>query len=183
MYTPPVYGTGVIGQSGAYKFVVPGGNGVRAKVSCVNCRNGKKKCDEGQPCTACLRSGRSDCVYECGPNNASRIGAPQPMASWTTPETSQSIEAAAIASRTAISGPTPIGNAPHNASVADPNIMWRNPLGAPSVTVLARDDGMPPMTRDKGSMQSQMQLQREMEAAENDLGKRDESPDPWFPRR
>ncbi|CZT25115.1 uncharacterized protein RCC_10844 [Ramularia collo-cygni] len=38
----------------------------RARTSCERCRSGKRKCDEGQPCTACIKGGLGalDCVYE-----------------------------------------------------------------------------------------------------------------------
>lgn len=68
----------------------------RAKQSCTNCRYGKLKCDEGQPCSACVKKGRTnDCVYEqprranAGPHSggqqaqfASNMNAAPPQITW-----------------------------------------------------------------------------------------------------
>ncbi|SMR50202.1 unnamed protein product [Zymoseptoria tritici ST99CH_3D1] len=194
LYTPPVYGTGVMGQNGGFKFVNPVANGARAKVSCMACRAGKKKCDEGQPCTACIKSGllTRDCVYEgrvtstftsrSAKTQDSNSNSNSPsLSQWTAPETSQSMASALAAP---VVEPRPPNNS--IAPSPDPNITWRNPLGAPSMTVLPDGDGLTPRERAAKAREKEVQAQRETgesAARMQNSATREESPDPWFPRR
>ncbi|CAK4030285.1 hypothetical protein AC579_2969 [Lecanosticta acicola] len=132
----------------------------RAKTSCTHCRIGKKKCDEGHPCGSCIRSGR-DCMYEGGP--------PHHQVSGTSPQH-------------ATSHATPTGSWGNMSSMPSPSNGWQSTptySSRPSSSqaygsqrFVPGQQSSPPLAWSGGA-----------NPKSGATADKEESPDPWFPRR
>ncbi|EME85225.1 uncharacterized protein MYCFIDRAFT_174056 [Pseudocercospora fijiensis CIRAD86] len=137
------------------KYVAP-----RAKQSCTNCRFAKMRCDEGQPCGSCVKKGRgNECAYE-QPRVAPPPPPPPPNAgfqgasqSWTHPSGSTY----SVSSQN-------LQNHTEDTSQASSNQTWQ--------TAQSTSTSTPPM-----------QTWGALSMAPSTQQVREQSPDPWYPKR
>ncbi|KXT10796.1 hypothetical protein AC579_2969, partial [Pseudocercospora musae] len=142
------------------KYVAP-----RAKQSCTNCRFAKMRCDEGQPCGSCVKKGRgNECTYE-QPRVASAQNTPLPNAGFQQQRPGSNVGQGASQSWSHSSGST--------YSVFSHN--WEN----------SEDTSQASSNQTRQTAQSTppMQTWGALSMAPSGPQAREESPDPWYPRR
>ncbi|RMY65613.1 hypothetical protein D0863_08991 [Hortaea werneckii] len=172
-------------------------NGVRAKASCQNCRFSKKKCDEVRPlCGGCARSGKLDCVYEAAPNRSSGpsmqdspglTAAPSQRPSHVQPSPTQGTPGSQTHSQPqrtytpqAPCQPVPYSmQAQYSSTAPYPSAAGSNPYAVPQGTM-----STPTMDGSQASHDYQNEYaQSQPQFGDQSMSSREESPDPWFPRR
>ncbi|KAI7241024.1 hypothetical protein KC330_g866 [Hortaea werneckii] len=172
-------------------------SGIRAKASCQNCRFSKKKCDEVRPlCGGCARSGKLDCVYETGPNRSSgpsqqgspaltappsqRPSHPQQSSTQGTPGSQTHSQPQRMHTPQTPYQPSPYPmQAPYPSTVPYPSAATTNPYPVPQGTM-----STPTMDANQsGTDYPNEYAQSQLHYGEQSISSREESPDPWFPRR
>ncbi|KAI6905053.1 hypothetical protein KC355_g19044 [Hortaea werneckii] len=172
-------------------------NGIRAKASCQNCRFSKKKCDEVRPlCGGCARSGKLDCVYDTASNRSSapsqqgspgltappsqRPSHPQQSPAQGTPgsQTHSQLQRTYTPQTPYQPSPYPM-QAPYPSAAPCPSAASNSPYAVPQGTM-----STPTMDANQsGTDYPNEYAQSQLHYGEQSMSSREESPDPWFPRR
>ncbi|KXS96357.1 hypothetical protein AC578_3081 [Pseudocercospora eumusae] len=142
------------------KYVAP-----RAKQSCTNCRFAKMKCDEGQPCGSCVKKGKdNECSYE-QPRLALAQNTPLPNAGFQQQGQGSHVAQGASQSWSHPSGST--------YSVSSQNVQN------------SADTSQAPSNQTSQTVQSTppMQTWGSLSMAPPGPQEREDSPDPWYPKR
>ncbi|KAI7475868.1 hypothetical protein KC357_g4872 [Hortaea werneckii] len=172
-------------------------NGVRAKASCQNCRFSKKKCDEVRPlCGGCARSGKLDCVYEAPPHRSSassqqgspsltalpsqRPSQPQQSPAQGTPGSQTHSQPQRTYTPQAPYQPPPYQvQAPYSSGAPHPSAASGNPYAVPQGTMSTSTMDV----NQSGTDYQNEYAQAQPNYGDQSMSSREESPDPWFPRR
>jgi len=154
----PVFTPTPAQASGA--VAVPGIYVDRTRTSCNHCRHSKKKCDSTRPiCGPCSRAGKLDCAF---PGDYGYSSAPpprqQPPPGFTYPP------------------PPPTGQAGYSQYAPPQQQYQQSPVGA--------QYSQQPPSQQQYVQQEQPSMQQYSQQTPTQGGAtRDESPDPWFPKR
>ncbi|KAF2171722.1 hypothetical protein M409DRAFT_50380 [Zasmidium cellare ATCC 36951] len=148
----------------------------RAIRSCNNCRLRKLKCDEGRPCSTCIKSNKTDCDYVPNPSASTSSSTPVP-----TP--AQSAQPAPPAQPRAPQ-PPPKAIQPARPDFAASSSSWGD-LSQHSgpISWQTQSESLGPSQQWQPPQSGDLAAGTMAYGKSQNQGQREESPDPWFPKR